>query len=152
MIDFNGDGLQDIVVMDVEGILVLYERFRDGNGKLRLKHPQRALLDEKGNPIRFGGEKAGSGRARFRIADWDGDGRLDMLVANYNICFWRQIGEKDGKAMFRNMKLIGKEQLQGHAGCPATVDFDNDGHPDAIFGAEDGYFYYLSNPYSTRAR
>ena len=152
MIDFNGDGLQDIVVMDVEGILVLYERFRDSNGKLRLKHPQRALLDEKGNPIRFGGEKAGSGRARFRIADWDGDGRLDMLVANYNICFWRQIGEKDGKAMFRNMKLIGKEQLQGHAGCPATVDFDNDGHPDAIFGAEDGYFYYLSNPYSTRAR
>ena len=148
MIDWNGDGLQDVVVMDTEGFLALYERFRDGGGILRLKHPQRIFIDEKGNPLRFGGEKAASGRARFRLADWDGDGRMDILNANWNVHFWRQVGEKGGKAVFRNMKTIGKEQLQGHCGCPATVDFDGDGRPEAVFGAEDGYFYYMRNPNS----
>jgi hypothetical protein len=146
MFDWNRDGLQDLVVMDCEGYVSLYERFRAGDGSLRLKPPRRAFVDEKGNPLRFsGGERGGSGRARFRLVDWDGDGRVDILQAAFNARLVRQISSRGDVAVFRYGKKVGEEQLQGHTCCPTTVDFNADGVPDLVIAAEDGYFYYLPN-------
>ena len=33
---------------------------------------------------------------------------------------------------------------------PVSVDFDGDGVPDLVLGAEDGFFYRLDNPYRCR--
>ena len=38
--------------------------------------------------------------------------------------------------------------LAGHDTSPTTVDWNNDGIPDLLVGAEDGHFYYLRNPRS----
>ena len=146
MFDWNRDGLQDLVVMDCEGYVSLYERFRAVDGSLRLKPPRRAFVDEKGNPLRFNsGERGASGRARFRLVDWDGDGRVDILQAAFNARLVRQISSRDGLSVFRYGKKVGEEQLQGHTCCPTTVDFNADGVPDLVIAAEDGYFYYMPN-------
>ena len=36
--------------------------------------------------------------------------------------------------------------LAGHTTSPTVVDWDRDGVPDLLVGAEDGYFYYKKNP------
>ena len=147
MFDWNRDGLQDVVVMDCEGYVSLYERFRAADGSLRLKPPRRVFVDEKGAPLRFnGGERGGSGRARFRLVDWDRDGLVDILQAAFNARLVKQVAQKDGQCVFRYGKKVGEEQLQGHTCCPTTVDFNADGMPDLVIAAEDGYFYYMANP------
>ena len=153
MFDWNRDGLQDIVVMDHEGYVSFYERFRAPDGSLRLKAPRRVFVDDKGSPLRFsGGERGASGRARFRLVDWDGDGRTDIMQAAFNARPVRQVADRDGLFVFRYGKKVGEEQLQGHTCCPTTVDFNADGVPDLVIAAEDGYFYYLPNPRKTSAR
>ena len=146
MFDWNRDGLQDIVAMDCEGMIVLFERYREVDGRLLLKSPQRVFVDEKGRPLCFNsGVRGGSGRARFRLTDWDCDGRIDILQAAFNARLVRQVAEKDGRYVFRYYKKVGEEQLQGHTCCPTTVDFNADGIPDLVIAAEDGYFYYMPN-------
>ena len=144
MFDINGDGLMDLAVIDFEGYLCLYERYRDVSGGLRLKAPVRAFVDEKGQPIRMSsGERGGSGRARFRLADWNGDGEFDILTACWNAIPWVQVGRKGAQHVFRRLKPIGAEALQGHTCCPTVVDFDGDGVLECVISAEDGYFYYI---------
>ena len=147
MVDFNGDGLLDLAVIDHEGYLCVFERFRDKAGALRLKHPVRAFVDEKGRPIRLTSGKAGaSGRVRFRLADWTGDGEFDILEARWNAVLWEQVGRSGSKRVFKCRDWIGKDQLQGHTCCPTVVDFDGNGVLDGVVAAEDGYFYYVRNP------
>ena len=40
---------------------------------------------------------------------------------------------------------LAKRNIEGHDVSPAVVDFDGDGVPDFLGGAEDGRFYYLRN-------
>ena len=42
--------------------------------------------------------------------------------------------------------LLASRNIEGHDVSPATADFDADGVPDFLGGAEDGRFYYLRNP------
>jgi hypothetical protein len=40
--------------------------------------------------------------------------------------------------------LLVNKNIEGHD--PLTVDFDGNGIPDFLGGAEDGRFYFLKNP------
>ena len=153
MVDWNGDRLQDLVLIDYEGYLNFYERYRDEKGELRLKAPRRILCDTAGEPIRLAfGTGGGSGRRRFRVVDFDGDGKLDILVSGTNAIVYRQVGEKDGNCLFRWQAGICDDHLAGHTCAPTVVDFDANGIPDVVIAAEDGYFYYLENPRSWAKR
>ena len=153
VVDFNDDGLMDLAVMDFEGYLCLYERYRDKSGGLRLKSPVRAFVDEKGKPIRMNsGERGGSGRVRFRLADWTGDGEFDILEARWNAVVWEQVGRNGAQRVFRCRDWIGEEALQGHTCCPTVADFDGDGVLDGVIAAEDGYFYYVRNTWLVKPK
>ena len=41
---------------------------------------------------------------------------------------------------------LAAQNIEGHDVSPTTVDFNADGIPDFLGGAEDGHFYYLRNP------
>lgn len=86
------------------------------------------------------------------MTDWDGDGRLDILINSKNAEFWRQVEEKDGRFLFKNMGGLHPKSIEGHDVSPTVVDFDDNGIPDFIGGAEDGYLYYLRNPRAPAAR
>jgi hypothetical protein len=143
--DFNRDGLADLAMLDHEGYLALFERARR-NGTLVLLAPRRAFLDETGAPLRLNARAAGaSGRRKLCVADWDGDGSFDLLLNSANADFLRQVGQKNGAWMFKNAGTLARQNIEGHDVSPTVVDFDGNGVPDFLGGAEDGRFYFLRN-------
>jgi len=149
--DFNGDGLADLAMLDHEGYLAYFERARR-DGKLLVLPPRRAFVDEKGDPLRLNARTAGaSGRRKLCVTDWDGDGKFDFLLNSSNADFLQQIGSKDGTWMFKTAGTLAKQNIEGHDVSPTVVDFNGDGIPDFLGGAEDGRMYYLVNPRSKGA-
>ena len=82
-------------------------------------------------------------RRKLEFADWDGDGRFDILVNSSNANLLLQVGQRDGQWVFRDAGPLATRNIEGHDVSPATVDFDDDGVPDFLGGAEDGRFYHL---------
>ncbi|MEI7729883.1 MAG: VCBS repeat-containing protein [Verrucomicrobiota bacterium] len=145
-VDWNKDGLMDLVMLDHEGYLCLFERARR-DGRLVLLSPKRVFCDEQGQPLRLNSGSAGkSGRRKLCIVDWDGDGKLDLLLNAANAKFMRQVDARDGKWFFRDMGLLVNQNIEGHDVSPTVVDFNGDGIPDFLGGAEDGHLYYYKNP------
>ena len=145
-VDWNKDGLMDLVMLDQEGYLAYFERAKV-DGKLVLRPPQRVFCDEAGKPLQLSKGTAGrSGRRKLCVTDWDGDGKTDFLVNSSSANFLRQVGFKDGKWLFKDEGPLVKQNIEGHDVSPTTVDFDGDGVPDFLGGAEDGRFYFLKNP------
>lgn len=154
-VDFTGDGLCDLVMLDHEGFLCLWERRREGRGVV-LSPPRRALLDESGKPLHLNAGQGGrSGRRKLTVVDWDGDGRLDLLVNGRNAEVWRGLEPArgpGGDTVYRFAKAgdAAERNIEGHDTSPTTVDFDGNGIRDLVIGAEDGRLYYLENPRATK--
>lgn len=145
-IDWNGDALTDLVMLDHEGYLAFFERKRQG-ASLQLLPPRRIFVDENGSPIRLNARIAGgSGRRKLCIVDWDRDGKLDLLVNGVNAEWLRQIETRGGKAVLKNLGPLDHRNVSGHTCSPTAVDWNADGRPDLLIGAEDGYFYYKRSP------
>ena len=148
--DFNADGLLDIGMLDQEGYLAFFERVRQ-DGKLKLRAPRRAFVDEQGQPIQLNAGAAGkSGRRKLCIADWDGDGKFDFLLNSANADFLKQVDFQAGKWRMKNVGSLAKRNIEGHDVSPAVVDFDGDGVPDFLGGAEDGRLYFMKNPHRAK--
>lgn len=145
-IDWNKDGRTDLAVLDTDGYPALYLRKGDAG---RLAPPERIFVDPSGKPLRFNDRTAGgSGRRKWCFVDWDRDGILDILLNSQNADFWKGLGEKEGKWHFQHAGSLATQNIEGHDVSPSTEDFDHDGWPDFVGGAEDGRFYYLRNPNS----
>ena len=162
--DLTGDGLNDLILLDHEGYLVLFERIRR-DGRLALLPPKRvfradgpSVFDSGHRPkstesgwLRLNnGTGGGSGRRKFCLADWDGDGRQDLLVNSLNVNVLRNVSTVNGVYTFHDMGKLADRVLAGHATAPAVVDWNRDGVPDLLVGAEDGFFYYMKNPRTAR--
>jgi hypothetical protein len=160
VVDWTEDGLPDLVMLDHEGYLALFERIERG-GVLKLLPPRRVFsidstsefdanhkpMNKTGGLLRFNAGKAGkSGRRKLCAADWDGDGRLDLLVNTRNVDVLRNTGTTDGQTKFADLGEIDVRVLAGHDTSPTAVDWNRDQVPDLLVGAEDGRFYYLKNP------
>ena len=144
-IDFTRDGLTDLVMLDSEGYLCLFERKKE-DGKVLLGLPQRIFIDEDNNPIRLNSRSAGrSGRYKISVVDWDGDGRFDVLVNSENAIWYRNSESRKGRYVLKRMGNLGKRNVAGHTSSPTVCDFDKDGKPDLLVGAEDGRMYYLNH-------
>ena len=144
-VDWNGDGLTDLIMMDTKGYLCLFERFRSGDG-LAVKAPRRAFIDDKGEPARLTTGTAGaSGRRKICFADWDGDGRLDLIINGRNADLLRNLGTQGGVTRLAKPVPLDKTLLAHHTTAPCACDFNGDGRVDLLIGAEDGYFYLLEN-------
>ena len=145
MFDWNRDGLMDIIMLDHEGYLAFFERKKIGD-RLVLLPPKRVFVDEEGIPIRLNNKIAGgSGRRKICFVDYDGDGAVDFLANSINAELWRQTTAKDGTWIFKVLGNIDGRPIASHSTSPTWVDFNADGVPDILIGAEDGYFYYMRN-------
>lgn len=142
VLDLNKDGLNDLVVIDHEGYLSYFQRFMSDEG-LVLMPGERIFYEDQGNLLQLNTNKAGgSGRRKIDLVDWDGDGDLDLLANSVNAELYRNIG-KDGEFIFQLEGKLSSVLLGGHSTSPTTVDWNKDGNPDLLMGAEDGFFYYL---------
>ncbi|MEN8193450.1 MAG: VCBS repeat-containing protein [Bacteroidota bacterium] len=144
--DWNNDDLMDLIMLDHEGFLAFFERSEREN-KLILLPGKRIFYNEQGELLQLNPKSAGkSGRRKLSIVDWDLDGKLDLLVNSKNVNFFKNISTSKDKVVFKDMGMVSEQILAGHTTSPTTVDWDKNGIPDLLLGAEDGYFYYLRNP------
>ncbi len=144
--DFNGDKLLDLAMLDTEGYLAFYQRAKQEE-RLVLLPPQRVFCDSQEKPLRFNDKQAGgSGRRKLCVVDWDGDGELDLLLNSTSADLYRGLGQQNGQWRFERQGPLVSQNIEGHDVSPTVVDFDGDGTPDVLGGAEDGRFYWLRNP------
>jgi len=162
-LDLTGDGLTDLAMLDHEGYLALFERQRQGEHVVLL--PGRRVFQIEGpssfdqkhapeksssGPLRLNSGTAGkSGRRKLCFGDWNGDGRLDLLVNSVNVNVLLNVSTQPGEFLFRDQGPVDDLVLAGHDTSPMLVDWDRNGVPDLLVGAEDGRLYYLGNPRST---
>ncbi len=162
VLDWNADGLSDLIMLDHEGYLAFFNREKRGD-ELILLPPQRIFkidgpceFDQRHKPVgdatdgllRLNANRAGaSGRRKLCFADWDGDGRLDLLVNSVNVNWLRNVRTDDqGFTWFHDEGPLDNRVLAGHDTSPTVVDWDRNGIPDLLVGAEDGHLYYKRNP------
>ena len=138
-IDWNGDDSMDMVALDREGYLALFEQ------KGKADTPQRIFLDEDLQPLRLNRQSAGrSGRYKIAIADWDGDGRRDLLVNSENATWYRNCKDAgDGRVILKKVGNLARRNVAGHTSSPAVCDFDKDGKLDLLVGSENGRIYHI---------
>ncbi|MGN6546433.1 MAG: FG-GAP repeat domain-containing protein [Aureliella sp.] len=146
--DFDRDGLVDLAMLDVEGYLSWFRREKR-DGQLVLLPPERAFRDADGRPLRLNDKSGGgSGRRKLAVVDWDGDGELDLLLNSSNADLYRGLRRDADGWRFQRAGTLAPQNIEGHDVSPTTVDFEGDGVPDFLGGAEDGRLYYLRNPRS----
>ena len=135
VIDFDEDGKLDLVMLDQEGYLTL----RSAGGPA-----ERIFIDEDNVLIRLNPKSCGaSGRMKLAVVDWDGDGRLDVLVNSENVTWYRNAEDRQGKQVLKKVGNLTTRNVSGHTACPAVCDFDRDGKPDLLVGSENGRIYHI---------
>jgi len=162
VMDLNEDGLRDSVMLDYEGYLALFERTR-ANTALKLLPGKRVFKSEStswfdhshrpqndtGGLLRLNSNHAGrSGRRKFCFADWNLDGKTDLLVNSRNISFLRNVSDKSNEYVFQEQGMVDELVLAGYTTSPTVVDWDQNHIPDLLVGAEDGFLYYVRNPHA----
>lgn len=158
-IDWNRDGLVDLVSLDHDGYLAYFERRKVGDKSIL--NPPKRIFDVEGvkgktnfkvsekdrKPLRLNPSMAGkSGRRKICLADWNNDGLVDLLVNSRNTDLFLQAKKSDSKRVtFNGHGEMIKNRLAGHTTSPTVANWNGDGKLELLIGAEDGRIYRVMN-------
>ncbi|MCL2743300.1 MAG: VCBS repeat-containing protein [Planctomycetaceae bacterium] len=171
-VDWNGDGAWDIISGNTAGYIVFYENL-SGPG---VEHPKWAApkyLEVDGKPIRdiFLAGKKGSiqgpceakwGYTTLTVADWDGDGLLDIMANSIwgKVVWFKNVGTKTAPKLaapqpvevewegeqprlsYGWLKPEGKALLTQWRTTPVMFDWNRDGLMDLLMLDHEGYFCF----------
>lgn len=163
-VDFNGDGINDIVTATFEGVAWVVKGTKDG-----FEEPER-ILDSKDRPVIISlywsdkeedylnadrspdGETHPEDHCTSAVAvDWDNDGDMDLLLGSYegNLFLRRNEGTKtEPRFALTNerVKSAGKNfSVPNGMTTPRVADWDADGLFDLVCGGVKGGVYYFRN-------
>ena len=141
MVDWNGDGKDDLLIGNEEGHIILYLN-QGKEGEIRFGSGQ-YLLDGAA-PLCVPG-----GNAVFAASDWDGDGLFDIIASNSRdqLLYYRNYGTASNP-LFSGYELLevdgGKLALPGATTTQVMVtDSNQDGVLDLLVGRDNGGVYLL---------
>ena len=137
VVDWEGDGDYDLVVGDIRGSVWLIPN--EGTPKERAFGSSERLLAD-GVPLRVR-----SGDAGPAVADWDGDGDLDLLVGagDGSVWLYENAGSRESPKLDSGRQIIppgvsvnrDPERLQrGLRAKICVADYNGDGLPDILLG------------------
>lgn len=128
MVDWDDDGVPDLLVGESSGQVILFQGFQGPEG---LDFKRIGLLETV---------KVNAFAAPY-VADWNNDGHLDLLVGagNGQIALYLSNGEGTvtdaGKLQGENYNFFGNRNIDvGNNAVPVVVDWNNDGKKDLLVG------------------
>jgi hypothetical protein len=154
--DLNGDGLTDLITHDGHARkLTLFARYRDSDGKLRLKKDRRLKLADGREIDDAIVHRSAHWTESFRCADWDGDGLVDVVyscagtqASKGSIYLLRNCGTKTDPVFEAPVTLccFGTPiKVTAHGPHPAVGDMDGDGRPDVLTCVEWSVYPFYSH-------
>jgi hypothetical protein len=141
MVDWNDDGLKDLLVGDYWGKVEYYRN---------VGTPGNPALTSEGCLMVDGSELSVINNACPCVDDWNGDGLNDLLVGASDGFVRLFLNEGSNATPVFNrtqyVTLAGGEQLAvpGRA-APVVIDLDNDGLKDVVSGCTNGKAYFFEN-------
>lgn len=156
-VDWNGNGLTDLLVGGEDGYVSWLRNSGTVDGNAPVFHPPVRLSTR--NPVMHAGVLPVPS-----VCDWSGDGRLDLIVGNSagEVLFYPNTGGPDRPEFDREVlcRADGRP-IRVHAGstgsiqgpserkfgytCPTVADWDGDGRPDLLLSDITGGHYFYRN-------
>jgi hypothetical protein len=143
LVDWDNDGDQDLLVGGFDG--TMFVRINEGSAKEPKLSAKNLSVQCEGKEL-----KLASGHAAIAVADWDGDGKWDILSGSESgaVYWYRNVGEKGKPKFAAEQLLIAKHDGDGYdevretnaAPIPgirtqiAVTDYNSDGKLDLLVG------------------
>ena len=151
--DYNNDGLTDVISGDTEGNVWL---FLNKGSKTKPELAKGVKVEAGGHPIGPPQEGIAGAKtkgvqetiySKIHMADWDGDGLPDLLVGQdrNSVIFYKNTGTKAEPRFDPPVALsvpVGQFPMRP---APFVCDWDGDGKPDLLIGSEEPRVMFYRN-------
>ncbi len=141
--DWNDDGNKDLIAGDTRGNVWLFLNTGTQEKPELAKGKQ---VEAEGKPITAGSHKLAEVYSKIHMADWDGDGRKDLLIGHSNtIVLYKNVGTQSAPRFQAPIPIKIPEGNFPSRPSPYVVDWDGDGKKDLLTGNEEPKVYSYRN-------